>query len=83
MGMFDSVYVSCPNCGSANEFQSKAGDCLLKDYSLDNAPPEILLDLKGQIQTCFNCKKSIGIVVQCIVYAQAHIAKLPQWVEDD
>jgi len=81
MGMYDSVIVYCPNCATANEFQSKAGDCLLNEYSLSDAPPEILLDLKGKIQICQNCKKLIGIVVQAIVYAQAHIAKLPEGTE--
>jgi len=75
MGMFDSVIVYCPNCGQANEFQSKAGECLLNEYSLNNAPPEILLDLKDEKQICPKCKKLIGITVQAIVYANAYILK--------
>ncbi|WP_156829747.1 hypothetical protein [Methylovulum miyakonense] len=45
MGMFDSVYVPCPKCGELNEFQSKGGDCLLNEYTLENAPANVLLDI--------------------------------------
>lgn len=41
MGMFDSVYVFCPNCGDEVEFQSKAGECVTEEYYLHNMPAEI------------------------------------------
>lgn len=42
MGMFDSVWVKCPNCGDENEFQSKSGECVLANYDLDNCPADVL-----------------------------------------
>jgi len=56
MGMFDSVYVPCPKCGELNEFQSKGGDCLLIEYTLENAPANVLLDMnRHSPATCRNC----------------------------
>ena len=55
MGMFDSIYVSCKYCGAKIEFQSKAGDCHLAEYSLRDAPPSILGDLDGESQWCDVC----------------------------
>jgi len=42
MGMFDSVLVKCPNCGTENEFQSKSGECNLSYYDLVNCPADVL-----------------------------------------
>lgn len=41
MGMFDSVYAPCPDCGGPIEFQSKAGACRLKRYYSNSVPAEI------------------------------------------
>lgn len=43
--MYDSVMVPCPKCGTRVEAQSKAGDCSLATYELDNAPPKVLADV--------------------------------------
>lgn len=57
MGMFDSVYVPCPKCGELNEFQSKGGDCLLNEYTLENAPANVLLDMNSHSPvTCRICE---------------------------
>lgn len=61
MGMFDSVHVRCPKCGTFLEFQSKAGPCVLKDYALDSAPVEVLADIEHDSQWCDKCKHSVGI----------------------
>lgn len=45
MGCYDSIYVNCPKCGERSEFQSKGGECLLQDYTLETAPPEVLQDV--------------------------------------
>jgi len=55
MGMFDSVYVKCKNCGEFVEFQSKAGDCNLDEYDISNCPPKIAGDIAGETQLCRNC----------------------------
>lgn len=60
MGMFDSVWATCPNCKNAVEFQSKAGECELNDYSMRSVPPEIARDLIRDSNTCSKC----GIVVR-------------------
>jgi len=58
MGMFDSVMVPCPACGTQNEFQSKgAADCRLKVYKLENCPPDVMLDINRHAPiACSNCK---------------------------
>lgn len=44
MGLFDRVYAPCPKCGALNDFQSKgAGYPSLENYTLANAPSEVLM----------------------------------------
>lgn len=45
MGMFDSVWVKCPECGIENEFQSKSGECALENYTLEDCPDDVLADV--------------------------------------
>lgn len=45
MGMFDTVYVNCPECGKEHEFQSKSGECLLRNYSLQDAPDDVMANV--------------------------------------
>lgn len=44
MGMFDSIWAKCPNCGEENEFQTKSGECKLGQYDLENCPEDELAD---------------------------------------
>ena len=67
MGMFDSLFVSCRNCGQEVEFQSKAGDCSLASYRLDNVPPGIAGDLAGETEICQRCSSGITLRVQMLV----------------
>jgi hypothetical protein len=46
MGMYDTVFAPCPECGKLLQFQSKAGECLLKEYSHKNVPIGIATDLE-------------------------------------
>lgn len=55
MGMFDRVYVDCPHCGKAVAFQSKAGDCVLDNFTIETAPVEILLDVMNAPEHCCSC----------------------------
>jgi hypothetical protein len=57
MGLFDSVWMPCPGCGTAIEFQSKAGECGLTSYSMDDAPLRILADIDGDIESCPKCER--------------------------
>ena len=55
MGMFDSVYLDCPECGDYVEFQSKAGDCELhRYYKGDGVPMDVAADILGQSRRCKN-----------------------------
>ena len=45
MGCYDTVLVSCPRCGEVGYFQSKGGPCILADYTLENAPQDVLSDV--------------------------------------
>lgn len=45
MGMYDTVWVPCPECGEKSGFQTKSGPCLLREYELDAAPLDVLLDV--------------------------------------
>ena len=62
MGMFDSVIVNCPECGTAVEFQSKAGCCELKRYSHRSVPQEIAIDIDGQHQFCKACGEKVELL---------------------
>lgn len=55
MGCFDSVWVACRGCGNPIEFQSKAGECGLLSYSVDDAPLGILADIDGDSEACLKC----------------------------
>lgn len=45
MGCYDSVMVPCPKCGERSEFQSKSGECLCREYMLEDCPEEVLGDV--------------------------------------
>lgn len=64
MGCFDSVFVQCPQCkrGTA-EFQSKAGDCSMREFAIDDAPLVILADIDGNSARCDNCGYTMRIRV--------------------
>ena len=63
MGMFDKVIAVCIYCKDNVEFQSKAGDCELKEYYISSVPPEIAKSLNGQSTRCKSCGKEITIVI--------------------
>jgi hypothetical protein len=71
MGMFDRVFARCPSCGGTVEFQSKAGECLLINYTLREVPPEIAIDLDGQQECCEKCGSVVSI----------YMMRRPQMVE--
>lgn len=52
MGMFDRVWACCPRCNKQYEFQSKGGNCSLADYSLADAPVEVLADVYPKVAHC-------------------------------
>lgn len=62
MGMFDRVWARCPKCGAPNELQSKGGGCHLDDYTLDEAPVEVLADI-DRVIWCVDCNTKLEIIV--------------------
>lgn len=64
MGMFDSVNVPCPKCGTKAEFQSKSGSCVMRVYELDEAPLDVLMDInRHSPYTCRECGCSYAVKV--------------------
>jgi DNA-directed RNA polymerase subunit RPC12/RpoP len=64
MGMYDIVNVSCPKCGTKEEFQSKGGTCTLREYTLDTAPVDVLSDInRHSPYTCRNCSTQFAVKV--------------------
>ena len=73
MGMFDSVWLKCPKCGTENEFQSKSGPCCLGSYTADNVPADVVLDINRHAPTaCTKCGTLYEAIVNTAVVA--HVA---------
>jgi hypothetical protein len=63
MGLFDSVYVACPNCGVENELQSKADDDpYLNRYTVEDAPTHILIDVLNSPHYCGKCGSWFALI---------------------
>lgn len=68
MGMFDSVYVKCPECKEQVEFQSKAGHCNLDSFnSASDLPAVIAADLEGESRQCQGCGDMVDFPFRVIV----------------
>lgn len=65
MGMFDSVMVPCPSCRTVNEVQSKGGLCQFRQYTLANAPADVLGGLVADVEQCSECDAKYRIQVRC------------------
>lgn len=74
MGMYDTVYFSCPACGGRIKDQSKSGDCLLRDISIDAVPADVVrgLDPKGY---CPHCSREYQLIVQIIETVRVHVVR--------
>jgi len=66
MGMFDSVFVKCPNCSQEVEFQSKAGECILAHYRPNTVPIEIAYALHGETAVC-RCGQAVRLELPFVV----------------
>lgn len=64
MGMYDSVWVNCPQCNEESEFQSKGGECLLYSYTLENCPNDVLSDVNRHSPNTCDCGASFEIDVE-------------------
>lgn len=70
MGMFDSLYVICPECGENIEFQSKSGNCNLEAYNIYNCDPRVAVDLDGESASCDHCGYIATLHVQSMITIQ-------------
>ncbi len=72
MGLFDSVWVECPNCGTTNEFQSKGSeDCYLRSFTLSNAPEDVLSDVNRHSPiSCRKCSTTYEVALTVTGVAQ-------------
>ena len=62
MGMFDTVLVPCPKCGTESEFQSKGGECMLRTYKLDDCPSDVLSDVnRHSPNICEQCETKFEV----------------------
>lgn len=73
MGMFDRIWVTCPECGKQFEQQSKAGICHLEDYYIPGEVPCCILDdlagrdpddIEGYNMRCDHCKCVVELNVK-------------------
>ncbi len=64
MGMFDSLYVKCPNCKKELEFKSKSGECLLTVYNKSNISPMVAIGMDYDIVRCQFCNKRIQLICE-------------------
>ena len=48
MGLYDTVYFSCPKCERLLEEQSKAGESSLSSFNCDEVPLDIAEDIVGE-----------------------------------
>lgn len=63
MGLYDSVFVNCPKCGAQVEFQTKAGECRLKQYTHISVPSGIAEYLNGSKERC-ECGARVQLFIQ-------------------
>ena len=74
MGCYDTVIIPCPNCGESYGAQSKGGERLMRDFSLKNAPQDVMSDVNRHAPfTCHQC----GIVFKVIFEMKAVAVIMP------
>lgn len=55
MGVYDSVKLLCPKCHVAYYAQSKGGDCIMKTYTINTAPQDVMSDVNRHAP--FECEE--------------------------
>ena len=80
MGMFDRLWVRCPQCGGEVEGQAKSGPCAMKNYDIYDAPLSILAECANDLY-CLQCKVRLCLRVQCMVTVE--VAQAGRSQDDD
>lgn len=55
MGVYDSIWVPCPNCQKPYEAQTKSGPCILDVFTLADAPDDVLEDVNRHAPFTCEC----------------------------
>lgn len=63
MGMYDEVTANCPSCHAPVVFQSKAGECNLRNYHFEAVPIAIADDLDGETENCSQCNATVKLAI--------------------
>lgn len=61
MGVFDYIYLKCPHCGEQIEEQSKGGNSCQAQYTLENAPVDVIEYIINKEFFCNNCNTRFKI----------------------
>jgi hypothetical protein len=62
MGTYDTVNVPCPVCNTLEQFQSKGGDCTLREYELESCPPDVLSNInRHSPHQCIKCNTYFAV----------------------
>lgn len=74
MGMFDTVFMNCPMCKERLEVQSKGGECILAEYELQDAPPDVIGEIYRS-RPLIHCDCGAVIKIKVISMAKAVLTK--------
>lgn len=81
MGMFDEVFLDCPECDGVIVYQSKCGPCTLQYNEIHNAPIMVQADVIDESQkgdlVCEHCGTAIEIPYQ-IMIGQPRVKKVDE-----
>jgi uncharacterized Zn-finger protein len=61
MGLFDNLAVSCPWCGKLNIWQSKTLGSYMDNYTIEDAPLEVLASVANEPAACDYCGEEFEI----------------------
>jgi hypothetical protein len=61
MGMYDTIMVNCPKCGQEHKFQSKGGECLFMEYTLESCPDDVMSDVNRHSPCLCDCGVSFEV----------------------
>lgn len=72
MGLYDSVYVKCPDCYDRDSDDPGAGliECSMNRYTVEDAPPEVLEDLADESKKCPRCGTYVRTEVMMLARAR-------------
>ena len=64
MGLYDTILVECPNCGTEHEFQSKSGKCMMRTYTLHDCPKDVMFNANRHSPRECDCGISFEVDIE-------------------